>query len=1050
MSIEQFIWIGIPGVAAFLYARLLFTRRQGMAGIQLWFSMFLGAGMIWSAGSMLLHANPGFVDPVWWVRMSAFGTISMPWLMYNFTVRFLSLRNQQPWKALNVLLLIAIQVLNFSGAVVSHTTVVQGLVTNDYNWAFGITALFWFGYFAPSAWNLLREMRRTSDPAFRKRVRYLLMVMGLLLLGNLVNATPLGAYPLDLLLAALAAGLISVSISRYHIQEAHQTVRRLTVLGVGLAIYVPLATILLNWMAQLDSSARLLTSIGVVLGSVVLVALIPPTRRLWSDFVERFFLPEQYNVHALIYGISDVSNHLRLPGDLGHDILKQLTHALQIDHAALFVKQEPDQPGPLGGGRASGPGHDGAPGASPLYKPIATLGLVAQTGDVAFRADSPLIRELAQYRMALHVERLQELPRLRALWVEEWEDLQLLQAVVLVPIMAEGDLIGFFSLGARNNNAPYTHDELVQTLPLLANQISIALANSRLYMQEQTRANMLARANTELRQTEDALRQSTVIILHEASRAEALLRIAHRLNGQLELGTVLQAICEETARAMGMPAVSVSLYDERQQALRHSTGVGLPPAFAERIQPLPRAEYERYLKSASGVIVASGTEQLADTPDHDIFATLDIRTVISASMVRDSQLVGALNVYVFGECRPVSEDEQALLKGLAALAAQAIANARLYAEAQRRFRNVQALRDIDMAITGSVDLHVTLKVVLQQVTGQLRVDAADVMMLTPYTGALEYAAGQGFRTAVMQRRRMQLGDWYGGNGVFERNLVCVSDTRASGGCPVSSAHMAGEGFVAYVGIALMAKGQMKGLLEIFQRTPLDPDKEWLSFLEALSVQTAIAIDNSQLFTGLQRSNVELSIAYESTLEGWARALELRDHETQGHTRRVTELAEKLARARGMTGEELLHIRRGALLHDIGKMGIPDSILLKPGPLTPEEWDIMRQHPMYAYQLLSSIPFLRAALDIPYCHHERWDGTGYPRGLKGTDIPLSARIFALADVWDALRSNRPYHTAWPDEQVYAYVMEHSGTQFDPEIVRMFVDQVLPVVTSEPER
>jgi putative nucleotidyltransferase with HDIG domain len=179
------------------------------------------------------------------------------------------------------------------------------------------------------------------------------------------------------------------------------------------------------------------------------------------------------------------------------------------------------------------------------------------------------------------------------------------------------------------------------------------------------------------------------------------------------------------------------------------------------------------------------------------------------------------------------------------------------------------------------------------------------------------------------------------------------------------------------------------------------------------------------------------LAYESTLEGWSRALDLRDKETEGHTLRVTEMALSLARAIGVPEEDLVHIRRGSLLHDIGKMGIPDSILLKPSSLSPEEWAIMQKHPMYAYEMLFPISYLRPAIDIPYCHHEKWDGTGYPRGLKGEQIPLAARIFAVVDVWDALRSDRVYQPHWPEEKVYEYLQAQAGKHFDPQIVRSFM-------------
>jgi putative nucleotidyltransferase with HDIG domain len=211
----------------------------------------------------------------------------------------------------------------------------------------------------------------------------------------------------------------------------------------------------------------------------------------------------------------------------------------------------------------------------------------------------------------------------------------------------------------------------------------------------------------------------------------------------------------------------------------------------------------------------------------------------------------------------------------------------------------------------------------------------------------------------------------------------------------------------------------------------------VEFLEALAGQAAIAIDNATLFEELQRSNLDLALAYDTTLEGWSRALELRDQETEGHTQRVTEMTLQLAHAMGLSEAELVHIRRGALLHDIGKMGVPDNILLKPGSLTDEEWIIMRKHPAYAHDMLAPIAYLRPALDIPYCHHEKWDGSGYSRGLKGEQIPLAARLFAVVDVWDALRSDRPYRAKWPEAKVRDYLREQTGKHFDPTVVEVFL-------------
>jgi putative nucleotidyltransferase with HDIG domain len=195
---------------------------------------------------------------------------------------------------------------------------------------------------------------------------------------------------------------------------------------------------------------------------------------------------------------------------------------------------------------------------------------------------------------------------------------------------------------------------------------------------------------------------------------------------------------------------------------------------------------------------------------------------------------------------------------------------------------------------------------------------------------------------------------------------------------------------------------------------------------------------NQMVASLDQSKKDLVQAYDGTLEGWSNALDLRDRETNGHTQRVTDMTLKLARIMGIDPTDLLTIRRGALLHDIGKMGVPDAILLKPGKLTAEEWEIMRKHPLFAYKMLWPIEYLRPSIDIPYCHHEHWDGSGYPRGLKDEEIPLVARIFCIADVWDAMRSDRPYRAALSEDQVCEYILSASGSHFDPQVVDAFFD------------
>jgi PAS domain S-box-containing protein/putative nucleotidyltransferase with HDIG domain len=360
---------------------------------------------------------------------------------------------------------------------------------------------------------------------------------------------------------------------------------------------------------------------------------------------------------------------------------------------------------------------------------------------------------------------------------------------------------------------------------------------------------------------------------------------------------------------------------------------------------------------------------------------------------------------------------------------------------QRQLEHIIALSAIDRVITSNFDLELCLSEILAHVTAELDIDAADILILNSNSQMLDFGAERGFRSPAVRKTQVRLGTRYAGRVALERQLIQIPNLlKEEPDNSFLTTLLAEEDFISYFGVPLITKGQVKGVLEVFHRTALEPDAEWLAFFYTLAGQAAIAIENATLFKSLQRSNSELALAYDATIEGWTRALDLRDKETEGHTQRVTEMTMKLARGFGLSEAELVQIRWGALLHDIGKMGVPDGILLKPGPLTDEEWIGMKKHPTLAYEMLSPILHLHLALDIPYCHHEKWDGSGYPRGLKGNQIPQAARIFTVVDVWDALNSDRSYRRAWPEEKVREYIRSESETHFDPHVVEMFMQML----------
>ena len=358
----------------------------------------------------------------------------------------------------------------------------------------------------------------------------------------------------------------------------------------------------------------------------------------------------------------------------------------------------------------------------------------------------------------------------------------------------------------------------------------------------------------------------------------------------------------------------------------------------------------------------------------------------------------------------------------------------------RQMQQFSALRSIDLAIASGLDLNLLLSMLLDQVTMLLRIDAASILLLNSKNNMLEFTAGKGFYSNSLQHTHLKLGDGYAGRVAVERKMLNIPDLRQNGSEFSRSPHFFDERFVAYYGVPLMAKGRILGVLELFQRSPLKPDADWLDFLVMIAGQAAIAIDSGLMFKEVQRSNMELNLAYDATIEGLSRALDLRDKRTKEHARRVTETTIGLAIRLGVGGSDLVHIRRGAILHDIGKVAIPDGILFKPGPLAEDEWEIMRRHPSIAVDLLSPVTYLAPALDIPHWHHEKWDGTGYPDALSGNQIPFPARLFALVDVYDALISDRPYRPAWSKRDAVDYIENQSGKHFDPKIVPEFLDLI----------
>lgn len=481
--------------------------------------------------------------------------------------------------------------------------------------------------------------------------------------------------------------------------------------------------------------------------------------------------------------------------------------------------------------------------------------------------------------------------------------------------------------------------------------------------------------------------------------------------------------------------IAFNPYSQRLTILATESVLGKVPIF--QANPLSKASRELIERLQQKRLSLEDLRQFEEMrPIVAELTALGINTFTSIPIRVEGELSGALNV---GLCRGAL-DPQALevIQELAGTLAIVFKHTAMVAAEEKRLNQLEAMHSIDQAIISHDSFQSSLPLVLEKVVSCCQVDAAVILLYVPETQSLQYGASKGFRDLRVESTIIKMGEGVAGKAAQQMRMIYAHNLEEVESDFFTNSWLQGEDFVAYYALPVIINEQLKGVLEVFNRTELSADPTWIEGLQSLGMQAAILIDNKGLFDGMEKANLDLLQAYNSTIEGWSLALDLRDKETEGHTLRVADMAVNFALYLGVSEDKIVHILRGSLLHDIGKVAVPDAILLKPGKLTEEEWEIMRQHPMHAYELLSHIDYLTPALDIPQYHHEKWDGTGYPYGLKGEAIPLAARLFALVDVFDALSSDRPYRNAWSRVDVLAYLSEQAGQHFDPDLVEAFLD------------
>ncbi|MGH2523125.1 MAG: HD domain-containing phosphohydrolase, partial [Anaerolineales bacterium] len=507
--------------------------------------------------------------------------------------------------------------------------------------------------------------------------------------------------------------------------------------------------------------------------------------------------------------------------------------------------------------------------------------------------------------------------------------------------------------------------------------------------------------------------------------------LGQAFHSTLELDPLLVSILKQLQSAIRGEGGSVWLLsdDETELQCTHAVGPG-----AEEVvgRVLPAQKFLAAYTAARGESVkidnASNSEWTAEF--HQYFRR-QARNVIIAPLLARGDLLGTITIVNKLGQRTFSQDDLALLSALAGHAAVAIQNAQLYERQLRNSERQRLLEQIGRHLQQTLDIEELIPRIFAEVNKAINAEAQSIWLLNAEAGVLicRFATGPG--SEEIRKISVPVGKGIVGSCVEKQESMLIADAQRDPRFFRGADDKTGLITHSLMSVPMVLEGKSIGAIQaINKRTGALFTLDDLNLLRSIADSAALAINNARLFTELQAS-------YDNTLDALAAALDLRDRETEGHSRRVVEYTARLARQIGLDPLTITEIRRGALIHDIGKIGVPDAVLHKPGPLDPQERKIIERHPQAGFEMLVGIPYLKEEIKIVLAHQEKWDGTGYPFGLQSEAIPLGARLFAIADTFDALTSDRPYRKGRPYQVARQIIVEESGKQFDPIAVEAFV-------------
>ena len=976
MQINLSILISLFAIFSYSVLLIIVFRRDDQSRLLRSFGYYLMIMIVWGFGAFMIFIDSGIGDTMSWNRFMAIGQLAMPLAFYRF-VQFFLQRPVRKIFPLGVVSFLAIVVLDTFGLLIKDSYVSDGLLYYELG-PFPVVllpALLWSVFIGLSTLDLYQAYRASKDSAFRNRIRYLLLGVLAIFMGSLTNATDLRHYPVDIVFNLISAVIISYAIFRHQLLDIRIIVRR------GLVYSIPTAFIGALYFFTISLAQNLFEAVSgveiIFLTFVVAIftaIVIQPLREKAQGWVDHLFFREKYDAGLMIQRISNITSGSIMDLDeLTNLILDEITSTLHIQNAGVLMLDHKEGD----------------------YKLITHIGLDDGV-DIAFDQNHPIITALTQQWQIISKDDLDILPEFKSLWKQEKTALESIRAELFVPLKIKEKLIGVFTLGPKLSEETYSQDEYL-TLTTLSNQTAVAMENAHLF-------------------------GDVTVALNREKQLNAISGI---INGTLTLESLHKDVVQLACEIIGADAGLIALVEEENDGLTFPYIFNLPDGSFNKRNPNGRGIIGTIISNKKPYLVNESRPSKETIPELEMVV---INSLIGVPLIAGDDLIGALVLCGFTPSTRFDSRDVDIIESIGRNSGIAIQNAQFYKQTLEALDREQQLHQITRTISSELEIQPIFDTV-----GNLIADivGADLVAMVIYDPAGK-DTNLTFQYDPREKQEEEIPNME--NGLMERvyregSPIAIEDYSEYS---QPDAEWLAAGVTGFIGVPVYAGEKKIGSLGLFSSTgsSFPFKKNARMIVEILGQQIGIAIQNALLYE-------ELEEAYLETITALANAMDLRDTYTNAHSLRLANWAVETAVECGCAEDEVETIRWGALLHDIGKIGIPDHILQKPGPLTEEEWEVMEKHPEFGAEIITPIKRLKLVAPIILAHQERFDGTGYPNRLKGQQIPLGARILAVVDTYGAIIDDRVYRRGKDEYAAIEEIQKQSGTQFDPFVVQAFI-------------